>query len=140
MNAPLIPIIELDNAESLSKYGNVGYQTKHFNRLILVKIIGYIVDVIDNDERGFTFLRVDDGTASILLKIFGERSERRKRIKGVDRWDYVLVLGFVRHWGEEIYIQPINIKKLDIQEEIYYKLRLIIDYYAVLAKNRNSYS
>jgi len=132
MTAPLIPIIELDSSESLSKFGNVGYQTKHFNRLILVKIIGYIVDIIENDKRGFTFLRIDDGTASILLKIFGEREKRVQKIEGINKWDYVLVIGFIRHWGEEIYIQPINIRKLDIYEEIYYKLRLIIDYYVTI--------
>ncbi len=132
INAPLVKIFELNESETLSPYGHIGYKTPLGRNLLMVKFIGFVVNVIDNPERNYTFIRVDDGTGQILVKFFGDDRKKVKNWQKIELWDVVLVLGTLKHWRDEIYIQPSSIIKLDFQSELYYRFRIVEEYRKIL--------
>ena len=134
IRAPLVKIFELNYAESLSKLGRAGYKTPFRDNLLMVKIVGFVVSISGDPERNFVFLRVADGTGSILVKIFGDSETRERLVGDVELWDVVLVLGMLKHWRDQIYIQPKALRKLDFNDELYYRYRLIRDYLKLLSK------
>ncbi len=91
-------------------------------KIVRVNIIGNIVDKFDNTgERKYTFLKLDDGSGQINLKVFGEDTLKFKEItQGLT----VLVVGTLRHWSNETYIQPEIIKEQDTKYLLIRKLEL----------------
>ena len=69
-----------------------------------VNIIGNIVDKYDSEgDKQYSFFTLDDGSGQIKLKIFGEDS---LKFKGVTQGQTVAIIGTVRNWNNETYIQP----------------------------------
>ncbi|MGQ4892838.1 MAG: OB-fold nucleic acid binding domain-containing protein [Candidatus Njordarchaeia archaeon] len=135
IRAPLVKIFELNNAESLSKLGRAGYRTPFRDNLLMVRIVGFVVSITDNPEKNFSFLELSDGTGNILIKVFGDSETRERYVGDIELWDVVLVLGLLRHWRDEIYIQPKAMKKLGFYDELYYRYRLVVDYLKLLSKS-----
>lgn len=76
-----------------------------------VNVLGNIVERFDSEgERIYTFLKLDDGSGQISLKIFADDVEK---FKGIDQGLTVVVIGMVRSWNNEIYITPEIIKEQD---------------------------
>lgn len=126
--APLVKLFELNDAVSLSKYGKLGYKTPFRDNLFFVKITGFVIDIVDSEEKNYTFLRVDDGTGSIQVKFFGPNDKRKKMLKNVKLGDFVLVVGQLRHWRDSIYVRPISLQVLDFLKEIYYRYKIVKEY------------
>ena len=88
-----------------------------------VNIIGNIVDKYENDgERKYLFLTLDDGSGQIKLKAFGE--EELAKFKGVMQGQTVSVIGTIRNWNNEQYVQPEIIKEQDSRYLLIRKLEL----------------
>lgn len=91
-------------------------------KIIRVNVIGNIIDKFENDgERKYIFFKIDDGSGQITLKVFGEDIEKFKDvIQGLT----VLVIGVLRHWNNETYIQPEIIKEQNVRYLLVRKLEL----------------
>ena len=129
MQAPLIKIGELRGARSLNELGQVGYETKRYSNLLFVRVVGYITDIIGGEDKGYIFFRVDDGSGSILVKFFINEPNQFGELRKFKLWDYVLVLGMLKHWKDEIYLQPFSVIPLDFQEELYYRGKILAMFY-----------
>jgi len=78
-------------------------------RLIRVNLIGNIVERFENEgEKKYLFFTLDDGSGQIRLKIFGEDVDK---FKDLIQGQTVVVIGTLRNWNNETYIQPEIIKE-----------------------------
>ena len=74
-----------------------------------VNLIANIVDkYVQNDEKKFASMTLDDASGQIKLKTFGEEIEKFAHF---EQGDTVLATGLVREWNKEVYITPEIIKK-----------------------------
>ena len=91
-------------------------------RIVRVNVIGSIVDKYESEgERKYIFFKLDDGSGQISLKIFGDDIAKFKEItQGLT----VLVIGVLRHWNDETYIQPEIIKEQNTKYLLVRKLEL----------------
>lgn len=94
------PLIEMDRLKHLEVEG------KH---VVRVNVIANITDkYIQDGEKKFASLTLDDATGQIKVKTFGEDI---KQFEAHTQGDTVLVIGLVRSWNNEVYITPEIIKK-----------------------------
>jgi len=91
-------------------------------RIVRVNVIGSIVDKYESEgERKYIFFKLDDGSGQISLKIFGDDIAKFKEVtQGLT----VLVIGVLRHWNDETYIQPEIIKEQNTKYLLVRKLEL----------------
>ncbi|MBT4257688.1 hypothetical protein HOD88_00700 [archaeon] len=88
------------------KYSELG--GKNVSR---VNVVGNIVERYDSEgEKKYSFLKLDDGSGQISLKIFGEDVDK---FKSIGQGLTVTVIGFLRNWNNETYITPEIIKEQD---------------------------
>lgn len=87
------------------------------------RVMGTVVKVYRSQTSEYAFLTIDDGTAQIRVKIFGEE------VKEIEKWkigDIVDVIGRVRFRDSEIYLVPeMLIKVKDPNWELLRKLQLL---------------
>jgi DNA polymerase III alpha subunit len=82
-------------------------------KIVRVNIIGNIIDKYEKEgERKYIFLKLDDGSGQISLKAFGDDIDK---FKNVTQGLTVLVIGVLRYWNNEVYIQPEIIKEQSIK-------------------------
>ena len=80
-------------------------------RVVRVNVIANIVDkYIQEGEKKFGSLTLDDATGQIKLKVFGEDIGK---FNSLEQGDTLLVIGLLRSWNDELYITPEIIKKKD---------------------------
>lgn len=85
-------------------------------------IIGNIVDRYDSEgDKKYSFFTLDDGSGQIKLKVFGEDIDK---FKEVTQGQTVIVIGSLRYWNNETYIQPEIIKEKDPKYLLVRKLEL----------------
>jgi len=88
-----------------------------------VNLIGNIVDKYESDgEKNYIFLTLDDGSGQIKLKAFGE--EELNKFKSVTQGQTATVIGNIRFWNNETYVQPEIIKEQDSRYLLIRKLEL----------------
>jgi RPA family protein len=76
-----------------------------------VNIIANCVDrFIQDGEKKYASLTIDDASGQIRLKSFGEDIEV---MKDLVEGDTLQIIGNVREWNEELYIIPEIVKKID---------------------------
>lgn len=91
-------------------------------KIVRVNIIGNIVDKFENEgERKYIFFKLDDGSGQISLKVFGDDIAK---FKDITQGLTVLVIGVLRHWNNETYIQPEIIKEENTKYLLVRKLEL----------------
>ena len=74
-----------------------------------VNLIANVVDkFIQDEEKKFASVTLDDASGQIKLKTFGEDIEK---LKLLEQGDTVLAIGMVREWNKEVYVTPEIIKK-----------------------------
>ncbi|MGV8130997.1 MAG: OB-fold nucleic acid binding domain-containing protein [Candidatus Pacearchaeota archaeon] len=74
-----------------------------------VNLIANVVDkFIQDDEKKFASITLDDASGQIKLKTFGDDIEK---LKSFEQGDTVLAIGMIREWNKEIYVTPEIIKK-----------------------------
>lgn len=102
------------------------------------RFVGVITARNDSQKRvpAFTFLTLDDGSGTIQIKAFG--NEKRAMVGDVTVGDSLLVTGEIRHHNEELYIRPQQIQGLSFPLELYYRSRVVLDYFLKFKeKNKN---
>ena len=88
-----------------------------------VNVIGNIIDKYESEgEKKYLFFTLDDGSGQIKLKCFGE--EDALKFKGVTQGETVAVIGVIRNWNNETYIQPEIITDKDPKYLLVRKLEL----------------
>ncbi len=91
-------------------------------KIVRVNVIGNIVEKYNSEgETKFTSLTFDDGSGQIKLKFFGDDVEK---FKEVSQGQTVLIIGVLRNWNNETYIQPEIIKEQDPKYLLVRKLEI----------------
>ena len=76
-----------------------------------VNVIANIIDkYLQEGEKNYGAATLDDASGQIKVKVFGEDIGK---IKELNQGDTVIVIGLLRSWNNEIYINPEIIKKKD---------------------------
>ena len=89
------PILESDKLKFIESQGKSVSRTN---------IIANITDkYIQDGEKKFASITLDDGTGQIKAKVFGEDIEK---FSSLSQGDTILVIGLLRSWNNEIYLTP----------------------------------
>jgi len=92
---------------------------------VRVNIIANIVDkYIQEGEKKYGSLTLDDATGQIKVKSFGEEVDK---FEGFNQGDTVLVVGLLRSWNNEIYMTPEILKKRDPKYLLVRKLEVELE-------------
>ncbi len=94
-------------------------------QIVRTNIIANVVDkYIQDGEKKFGSITLDDATGQIKIKVFGDDIEKFSKI---NQGDTLLVIGLLRSWKSECYITPeiiknkspeyLIIRKLEIESE-----------------------
>lgn len=79
--------------------------------IVRVNLVGNIVDKYESPgESKYVNLTLDDGSGQIKLKTFGDDS---MKVANINQGQTVITIGVLRHWNNEIYINPEIIKETD---------------------------
>src|SRR3989338_4127240 len=74
-----------------------------------VNLIANVVDkFVQDEEKKFASVTLDDASGQIKLKTFGEDIEK---LKEFEQGDTILAIGMVREWNNEVYLTPEILKK-----------------------------
>ncbi len=80
-------------------------------KIIRVNVIGNIVEKFDSEgEKRFSVFTLDDGSGQIKLRVFADEVER---FKNIVQGQTVLVIGLLRHFNDEVYINPEIMREQD---------------------------
>jgi len=80
--------------------------------IVRVNVIANVTDkYIQEGEKKFGSITLDDGTGQIKAKAFGDDVE--SFFSELNQGDTTMVLGLLRSWNNELYISPEIIKKKD---------------------------
>ena len=91
-------------------------------RIVRVNIVGNIIEKYESEgETNYIFLKLDDGSGQISLKIFGDDV---KKFRDFLQGDTVLVIGILRNFNNETYIAPEIIRKVDVKYLLIRKLEI----------------
>jgi RPA family protein len=94
-------------------------------KIIRINIIGNVVEKFENTREGkYLFLTIDDGSGQMRIKVFGDDVEKYKYFS---QGQTIVVVGVLRNWNNETYINPeiiremnpkyLLIRKLEIEKE-----------------------
>lgn len=83
---------------------------EHQNKQVVrVNLVANVIDkYVQDGERKFASVTLDDSTGQIKLKTFGDDIEK---FSPLNQGDTIMVIGLLRTWNNEIYITPEIIKK-----------------------------
>ncbi len=91
-------------------------------KVVRVNILANCVDkFIQEGEKQFASLTIDDASGQLKLKAFGEDIEP---LKEVVQGDTLQIIGNMREWNGELYMIPEVIKKVDVQWLLVRKLEI----------------
>jgi len=80
-------------------------------KIVRVNLIANCVDkYIQDNEKKYASLTVDDASGQIRLKAFGDDIEEFKK---VTQGDTLRIIGNIREWNGELYMIPEVLKKMD---------------------------
>ncbi len=87
-----------------------------------VNLIANVIDkYIQEDEKKFASITLDDSSGQIKLKAFGEDVEK---LKAFEQGDTVLTIGLIREWNKEVYVLPEIMKKKEPEYLLLRKLEI----------------
>jgi DNA polymerase III alpha subunit len=92
-----------------------GEKIKHLEceskQMVRCNIIANVIDkYVQDGEKKFASLTLDDGTGQLKVKTFGDDIEK---LTPYNQGDTLLVIGLVRSWNNELYLTPDIVKKKD---------------------------
>jgi DNA polymerase III alpha subunit len=88
------------------RFKSLDFQNK---QVVRVNLIANVIDkYVQDGEKKFASVTLDDASGQIKLKTFGDDIEK---FAPLNQGDTVLVVGLLRTWNNEIYITPEIIKK-----------------------------
>lgn len=90
--------------------------------IVRVNVVGNVVDKYESQaESKFISVTLDDGSGQIKLKTFGDDSDKTKSL---EQGQTLIIIGVLRFWNNEIYINPEIIKPQDPKYLLLRKLEL----------------
>lgn len=99
----------INSGKQVTEDERLRYLEINNKRIVRVNVIANIVDkYIQEGEKNYGALTLDDGTGQIRAKLFKEETSK---LDNLDQGDTILVIGLVKLWNNEIYITPEIIKK-----------------------------
>jgi RPA family protein len=102
--------------------------------VVRVNLIGNVTDkYVQDGEKKYGNLTLDDGTGQIRVKVFGDDI---KKLEEFNQGDTVLVIGLVRAWNNEVYLTPEILKKKESVFLLVRKLEVEADAPKMLAKEQ----
>lgn len=111
---------QLEKAEGQTDFISVG--EKQVSR---VNVIASVVDKFLSESGNYASLTLDDGSAQLRLKAFGDFISR---IKDIEAGDIILAIARIREYNGEIYIFPEIVKKVSPKHALLRRLELILEY------------
>ncbi len=90
-----------------------------------INLIATVVQKTETDEAKFSSITLDDGSAQIRAKVWGEDT---RIMKEINVSDLVLVIGKLREYQQEMYIVPEIVKKVSSKWLILRNLELYKEY------------
>src|SRR3989344_4123155 len=76
-----------------------------------VNVIASVVEKYESEgEKKCVFVKIDDGSGQISLKLFADDAEK---LKELSLGDTIIIIGSLRYFNDEVYISPEIIKKQD---------------------------
>ncbi len=91
-------------------------------KVVRVNILANCVDkFVQEGEKSFASLTIDDASGQLKLKVFGEDIER---VKHIMQGDSLQIIGNMREWNGEIYMIPEVVKKVDARWLLVRKLEI----------------
>jgi hypothetical protein len=101
------PILNAKQEIEMERLKNIQINNQN---IIRVNVIANIVDkYIQEGEKKFGSITLDDGTGQIKAKTFGDDVDKFFQL--LNQGDTVMTIGLLRTWKDEIYITPEIIKK-----------------------------
>ncbi|MDY6788855.1 MAG: OB-fold nucleic acid binding domain-containing protein [Candidatus Nanohaloarchaea archaeon] len=89
-------------------------------RISRVSVIGTVVDSFVNDDETYGALTIDDGTETLRVKFFKELDD----MEDVEEGDIVEVVGKVRKYDGELYVNPELLKKREFKDVVLHSLEV----------------
>jgi RecG-like helicase len=91
-------------------------------QIVRTNLIANIVDkYVQDGEKKFASITLDDATGQIKLKLFGEDI---KKFESFSQGDTVITIGLLRAWNNELYLSPEIMKKREPAYLVVRKLEL----------------
>jgi RPA family protein len=125
-----IPVVEEINQDIPNPSETQSHATKERFRflelgdkhIVRVNIIANIIDkYVAEGEKNFLTLTIDDATGQIRIKAFGEEAIK---LSNYSQGDTIIVIGVLRSYNRELYINPEIIRKADPRYLLVRKLEL----------------
>lgn len=105
-------------------------------QVVRVNLIANVIDkYVQDGEKKYATVTLDDGTGQIKLKAFGDDTEKFVQM---NQGETILVVGLLRTWNNEIYITPEIIKKKEPAYLLIRKLEIEKDMPKIIAKEQLS--
>ncbi len=79
-------------------------------KVFRINIIANVIEKYVSSEKAYISLTIDDASGQIRIKIFGDDVSKFSEIS---QGDSVLIIGLIRNYNDELYINPEIIKKQD---------------------------
>ncbi len=114
---------DINEREFQQKEGVPDYVDVVGNRVSRVNIIASVVDKFDSEN--YSSLTLDDGSAQIRLKAFGDSIQK---LNGIEAGDIITTISRLRNFNNENYLLPEVIKKVTSKQALLRRLELIIDH------------
>tara|TARA_Y100000310_G_scaffold336626_1_gene421688 strand:- start:2234 stop:2875 length:642 start_codon:yes stop_codon:yes gene_type:complete len=90
-----------------------------------VNVLANIIDkYVQDGEKKFASITLDDATGQIKVKVFGDDIEK---FSDLQQGDTILTIGLLRSWNNEVYVTPEIIKKRTPQYLLIRKLEIEAD-------------
>jgi RPA family protein len=87
-----------------------------------INVIGNVIEkFVQEGEKKYMFITLDDGSGQIKLKAFGDDIDK---FKNVEQGQTVTIIGKTRNWNNETYIQPEGISEKDPKYLLIRKLEI----------------
>ncbi|MCK4650085.1 hypothetical protein KAT36_02530 [Candidatus Pacearchaeota archaeon] len=91
-------------------------------KVVRVNLLANCVDkFVQEGEKSFASLTVDDASGQLKLKVFGEDIDR---VKNIMQGETLQIIGNMREWNGEIYMIPEIVKKVDARWLLVRKLEI----------------
>ena len=93
--------------------------------VVRVNLIANIIDkFVQDGEKKFASITLDDASGQIKLKVFGDDISK---FENFTQGDTIMTIGVARQWNNEVYILPEIMKKKDPQYLLVRKLELDLE-------------
>ena len=90
-----------------------------------INLIATVIQKTETEENRFSSITLDDGSAQIRAKVWGEDT---RIMKEINVSDIVLVIGKLREYQQEMYIVPEVVKKISPKWLVLRNLELVKEY------------